>query len=286
MLPRAVVFIALALAVPLAFAGCGSSGFGLSDPSGGGTPTTIRAYMPDASDAATVDETPHESAAAQPFKGNALCASLVTGCYPDNMVNACTLAVDGGAPDAESDAASEGAPACHVVSEDSGVRTACLPTQVGGMAGSTCSTATDCSPGFECVDDGTCRHYCCSGNSACSVNQFCDVRPTAQDPNTLVPVCMLELPCTLLEPGDCADTEQCSVVREDGTTSCVPVGTALDRQPCDVEHCARGFVCIGPQGARQCAPLCYTANPGVCDSGRTCTGALPLFPDSRIGACQ
>ncbi len=286
MLPRAVVFIALALAVPLAFAGCGSSGFGLSDPSGGGTPTTIRAYMPDASDAAAVDETPHESAAAQPLQGNALCASLVTGCYPDSMIDACNLPIDGGASGAESDAATTGAPACHVVGEDSDVHTACLPTKVGGMAGSTCSNATDCSPGFECVDDGTCRHYCCSGNSACSVNQFCDVRPTAQDPDSLVPVCMLELPCTLLEPGDCAATEQCSVVREDGTTSCVPVGTALDRQPCDVEHCARGFVCIGPQGARQCAPLCYTANPGVCDSGRTCTGALPLFPDSRIGACQ
>ena len=284
MLPRAVVFIGLGLAAPLVFAGCGSSDVASSD-SSGGTPTTIRAYTPDASDAAVVDEAPHESAAAQPFHGNALCASLVTPCDPDDMVDACSL-LDGGASDAESDAATGGAPACHVVSENSSTRTACLATEIGGMAGSTCSSATDCSPGFECVDDGTCRHYCCSGNSACSVNQFCDVRPTAQAPDTLVPVCMLELPCTLLDPGDCAANEQCSVVRDDGTTSCVPVGTALDRQPCDVEHCARGFVCLGPQGARQCAPLCYTANPAVCDAGRTCTGALPLFPDARIGACQ
>jgi hypothetical protein len=295
MLPRAVVFIGWALVGPLLFAGCGDRVVSSTLPP---PPVTgIQAYEPDAAsaavsavDAGIADDSPAEAPAAlaQPFQGNPLCrASRVTGCYPDDMINACDFAPDSGAPDGDTDADLNVAPACHVVGDGATLHTACLPSTVAGMYASTCTRSTECSPGYECVDGGTCRHYCCSGNSACSVNQFCDVQPVVQAPNTLVPVCLTELPCILLDDATCPPTDQCSVVRDDGSTSCVTVGTAQDGDPCEEEHCARGLVCLGAQGARTCEPLCYTAYPAGCAStGRTCVGTLPLFQNPAYGVCQ
>ena len=161
-----------------------------------------------------------------------------------------------------------------------------MPSTVPGMVASTCAHPTECSPGYECVQGGTCRHYCCAGNSACSENQFCDVQPVADAPGTLVPVCLAQIPCILLKNEPCSPDEQCSVVRDDGATSCVTVGTAQDGQSCEEEHCASKLVCLGPLGARRCEPLCSTLTPGDCPIGRTCIGTLPLFPNPTVGVCQ
>jgi hypothetical protein len=289
MLPRAVVFIGWALVGPLLFAGCGDREI---TPTAPATPTGIRAYEPDAADAGISDdaalEAPAAFAAPAPVQGNALCnASRVSGCYPDDMINACDLPPDAGSPDGDTDADLNWAPACHVVGDDPMQHTACLQSTVAGMYASICARSTECSPGYECVAGGTCRHYCCSGNSACSTNQFCDVQPVAQSPNTLVPVCLTELPCILLDDDTCPPTDQCAVVRDDGSTSCVTVGTAQDGEGCEAEHCARGLVCLGAQGQRTCEPLCYTAYPSRCTStGRSCVGTLPLFQNPAFGVCQ
>jgi hypothetical protein len=293
MLPRALVVFGCVLAGPLFFVGCSSSAASLTPPQG--TPTVIRAYEPDAADAGVSDDTAIEApnAAAPTFQGSPLChASHLTGCYPDDLINACDFAPDSSAADADTDANVNIAPACHVVADGASVHTECEPSTVAGMYASSCSRSTECSPGYECVAGGTCRHYCCSGNSACSDSQFCDVQPVAQSPGTLVPVCMTELPCALLPSNDalqaaCPPTDQCSVVRDNGATSCVAVGTAQDGDNCEAEHCARGLVCLGALGARRCEPLCYTAYPARCKStGRTCVGTLPLFQDPTIGVCQ
>jgi hypothetical protein len=107
-----------------------------------------------------------------------------------------------------------------------------------------------------------------------------------------VPVCvplssgLNGLPCVLLNDATCAPDEQCSVVRDNGATSCITVGTAQDGESCEREHCARDFVCLGPLGSRRCAPLCKTLEPGQCMAGRTCIGTLPLFPNPTVGVCQ
>jgi hypothetical protein len=283
MLPRVVVVIGWALTWPLLFAGCGDRGFS-SNPQPG-TPTGIQAYEPDAADAGFAEDASAPIAAPAPlYQGNALChASHWSGCYPDDMINACDFAPGASTAGGETDAGVNFAPACHVVAD--GV--ACLPSTVAGMYASSCSHSTECSPGYECVEGGTCRHYCCAGNSACSDNQFCDVQPIAESPDTLVPVCLAQFPCVLLDKDACAPSEQCSVVRDTGATSCVAVGTAQDGDLCEQEHCARGLVCLGPLGSRRCEPLCHTAAPVECaGTGRTCIGTLPLFPNPIFGVCQ
>jgi hypothetical protein len=179
-------------------------------------------------------------------------------------------------------------PACHVVADGTTVQTTCLASTVAGMYASTCARSTECSPGYECVEGGTCRHYCCSGNSACSENQFCDVQPVAESPSTLVPVCLTQNPCVLLNEDTCPPSEQCAVVRDNGDTSCVAVGAAQDGQSCEKDHCARDLVCLGALGSRRCEPLCHTPPfPSTCKStNRTCVGTLPLFPNPTVGVCQ
>ena len=285
MLHRSVASIVLFFGAPLLFAGCGDGG-GAAGSASGGTPTVIRGFVPDASDAGLPDEVPQAAAMAQTYQGSPLCHALITGCYPDDAINACDLAADAGASDADAAAENWAGPACHVVAAGSSPSTACFPAGLG-LTNATCSRSTECAAGHECVGDGSCRHYCCGGNSACQINEFCDVQSTTQDPNTLVPVCMPEVPCLLLNDETCPASQQCTVVREDGSTSCVGVGTARDGDLCDAEHCARGLVCIGAQSAPRCAPLCYTTNHRACEStGRTCIGTLPLFPNPTIGVCQ
>jgi hypothetical protein len=284
MSPRSAAFIGLTagivLAMPLASAGCGGGSEGASL----ATPTVIQPFTPDASDAGVSEEVPQGAALAQELEGSPLCHASFSTCFPDDAIDACDLAADGGASDAGVEPADGAAPACHVVAN--GASPACLPAGLG-LTNAACSQSTDCAAGHECIGGGSCRHYCCSGSIACQVNEFCDVQPTAQDPTMVVPVCMPEVPCALLDSDDCPPSQQCSVVRGDGSTSCVNVGTAKDGESCDAQHCARGLVCIGAQGSATCAPLCYTAGANSCAStGRSCTATLPLFRDETIGVCQ
>jgi hypothetical protein len=96
--------------------------------------------------------------------------------------------------------------------------------------------------------------------------------------------------CELLSTaaGNCPANETCSVVRQDpltgtGTTSCVEVGTGLQGDSCDKDHCAAGFDCIGVPGNRQCFRLCHVAG-NDCGPSEVCRGGLPLF-SATVGIC-
>jgi hypothetical protein len=255
-------------------------------------PPPVRTYEPDASDASyTMAAEPAESATVSTPQGSPLCnaSPYVGGCYPDTptTAQACGIASDAGESDRGLD--DEDQPlACRVQpagdAGDAGVASACEPAGLG-VDGNPCLHGTDCAAGFECVQNA-CRHYCCAGNTSCSVSDFCDIQPTTDSPDTIVPVCMPVQPCVLLAEGGCLPGQSCAVVREDGTTSCETVGSAGPGASCDREHCAAGLVCLGAVGARQCYTLCYTATMVGCSAGQLCTGGLPLFPDPAVGWCQ
>lgn len=261
-------------------------------------PTPGLVELPDADidDAETPTDAQFDAMLPQFNFGSPLCnASTWMGCNPDDPASAnakeCNLAPDGGV---YSPAGGYGnAPlACHVeqVTSGPGVRPVCTP--VGAAAdGMPCGESTDCAPGYECVGDRTCRHYCCAGGCA-RQDEFCDIQPTASDPALKVPVCMLIRSCGLLDQpsdaGSCPRSQTCAVVHENGATSCVPTGQSQAGDECDTDHCARGLTCVGTSGHRRCYILCHTmARTSECPSTRqTCTGGLPLFPVPGIGICQ
>jgi len=110
-----------------------------------------------------------------------------------------------------------------------------------------------------------------------------------------VPVCMplrqcelvaaLDLEGGLPQPATCPSGQTCAVVREDGATSCVAIGTATAGQSCETEHCAAGFVCLGAT-VRTCYALCLMTDPGPCPAPQACKGGPPLFADPGVGVCQ
>jgi hypothetical protein len=296
MLHRAVLFVGLVLPVAAALtAGCSSSPpapipepaetliqpFG-PDASDTSNPSSTTGAEPAASGASTPDAAAPPPAALVVLTGNTLCHTpLGSGCSPDAVINACELPQDGGSSGA--DASGAFSPGCHVAAD--GSAPVCLPGG-GGMKNSYCAGPSDCAAGHECVGAGFCHRYCCSGDSDCAVNEFCDIQPMVQNPATVVPVCMTTIPCALLDNDACPSNEQCGVVREDGTTSCVAVGTALKDESCENAHCARELLCLGAQGARSCAKLCYKGIPGQCPAKQNCVGALPLFLTPTVGVCQ
>jgi hypothetical protein len=172
----------------------------------------------------------------------------------------------------------------------------CLAAGTGGD-GEQCQKSTDCADSFECVGSpGQCRHYCCAGNTSCdqasSVTTsatFCDVQPTAVG-GLNVPVCEPVTSCTLLLTGtgngSCPKGETCAVVKDDGTTSCVQIGTVGIGGDCDVYHCAAELTCLGPAGSRTCFQLCQVDAPAACPSGTTCMSSAQLFTNANVGICQ
>jgi len=300
MISRSTLSFFFALAAPTALLGGCSISTG-SFPSGG-TRTVINA-----SDAATADggdanipqETPSagssagDAVAATPYEGSPLCnASRSTACYPDDPTTSlfCKLAPDGG-PYSATSGYDDAVLACHVQSSASGAAAQPICTPAGaGTSGSACLGAADCAAGFECIGSGTCQHYCCRGEDACDTNQFCDIQPTAAPPQTKVPVCMPVRPptgCQLLNATSCSVGQTCAVVRLNGATSCVAIGSASVGDPCYEEHCGRGMVCLGSSAQRRCYQLCQTAVPAdTCTAKQTCKGGLPLFPSPEFGVCQ
>jgi hypothetical protein len=118
---------------------------------------------------------------------------------------------------------------------------------------------------------------------------FCDVQPTAVG-GLNVPVCEPVTSCTLLLTGtgngSCPKGETCAVVKDDGTTSCVQIGTVGIGGDCDVYHCAAELTCLGPAGSRTCFQLCQVDAPAACPSGTTCMSSAQLFTNANVGICQ
>ena len=241
--------------------------------------------------------------AAAVYQGNPLCnASPATSCcYPDALSvcgpAACESSTDGGADAFGGGYSQQVVYGCHLVpgplpaSTTGGsaavqaVTPSCTPGGLG-LDGALCHDPGDCAPGYECVGTvGTCRHYCCGGNGACRVDQFCDIQRTTSGSTMNVPVCVPTRQCDLLQPGTCPSGETCAVVREDGSLSCVTVGNAMAGQSCQAEHCASGLVCLGA-ATRTCYALCQVGKANQCPASQTCKGGLPLFVDPSIGVCQ
>jgi hypothetical protein len=99
-----------------------------------------------------------------------------------------------------------------------------------------------------------------------------------ENPARDIPVCVAISPCQALTDGACPADQTCSIVRADGTTSCVPKGTG---QFCEACPCAAGFTC---SAIGVCQKLCHTGQPnGECGAG-TCQGGSMNLP-TGIGLC-
>jgi hypothetical protein len=106
----------------------------------------------------------------------------------------------------------------------------------------------------------------------------------AEDPSAMIPVCVPAIPCQLLDDTSCcvgnACELTCSVVRDDGTTSCVAPGTGTLADPCP---CAAGYICS--KLTNECKKLCKIGQDAVdCDSGGKCQGGTTSLP-ADIGIC-
>ena len=184
------------------------------------------------------------------------------------------------------------ATACRVSGSTSGGSTGASVTASAcvepgaGTDGAACAGGDDCSTGFECVGTpGVCRRYCCSGTCG-DTKTFCDVQPASGAGAMSVPVCMPVAPCKLLVSGGmCLTGSTCSVVADDGTTSCVAIGTAAEGAACDTVHCMANEICVGKSGARVCEKLCHL-NGDDCSATKVCTGNATLFEeDPTVGIC-
>jgi hypothetical protein len=299
MSPRVTLYVTLALAVLGPAAACNAP------PTAAPEDFTVPHPLPaDGGDAggSSPDAGVEAQTAAPTLQGSPLCNAPLTGsCYPDDptTAKACGLAPDGGAYNAAA-GYDNAALACRVVATEpdatgTAQAPACTPAGSAGD-GSWCKSSNECQAGFDCVGAGTCQHYCCSGNTECGpelpvavADEFCDIQATTQATGVEIPVCMPIHPpggCTLLDPTACPATETCSVVRDDGSTSCVAIGGATAGQPCDKDHCAASLVCLGTPGARTCYQLCETSTSVECSTTQQCMGGLPLFPDPSVGICQ
>jgi hypothetical protein len=236
----------------------------------------------------------HDHQPALGYEGSPLCnASRGRGCYPDNPATPqlCNLAPDGGTYDPKASYNKDGVLACRVQRDGSTIKPVCESAGYG-TDGVACTMSTDCSAGYECAGTGHCQHYCCDGVCPGGPNVngkdlFCDIQPISEATSVKVPVCSVVNPCTLLaSPTGCGDTETCSVVRGDGTTSCVTVGPQKAGDDCEYDHCGRNLVCLGVPGLRKCFALCHVDAPVECSQPQKCMTELPLFQDPSIGVCE
>jgi hypothetical protein len=252
------------------------------------------------------DAGPTGMAPKSPLCGNRYDQGVDAGltCEPDTAAPCAPVAWPGDAA-THGDGGDGGTPrdasagACHVVTGPAGNTTqACAAAGAGGD-GAQCQTGADCMATFECVGSpGRCRQYCCGGDTTCKQEkgpQFCDIEPVAwgdldasADASTgySVPVCVPANGCTLLVDATCTPGQTCTIVKDDGTTSCVAVGPMHATEPCDTQHCAAGLTCLGSEGMRLCYQLCRINDPSApCDTGK-CTGSAQLFKDPSYGICQ
>ncbi len=175
------------------------------------------------------------------------------------------------------------------LSQEAGVTApSCLPTGAFG-AGGPCHTSTDCGAGLGCAaaeeQGGVCRQYCCGSVESCAQGTYCDTRWMAESVSegstpVEIPVCVPALNCELLNDNACPAGRTCTIVREDGTTSCVEPGTGKARERCP---CAPGFVCS--MLTDECKRLCRI-DRGAQDCGvdAKCQGGSMAYP-AGFGVC-
>ena len=171
-----------------------------------------------------------------------------------------------------------------------------IPTETGPVAecrspglshdGDPCESAADCASGLGCVrmesNVAVCRPYCCGDIEACGAGSYCMLGAMAEDKINAapiqIPVCTPAIDCTLLDDTTCTDGRTCTLVRADGTTSCVEPGLGKEGGACP---CAAGHVCV--LSSNTCRALCRVGAKD-CPSGMLCQGGSTGFPDG-IGLC-
>ena len=183
--------------------------------------------------------------------------------------------------------------ACRIVKKDNRSIASCAP------AGKTlesqfCASDDDCSPGLTCTGEpglGRCFRFCCHAYAmptkapdAGGGTHYCTPQPLAARPTEKVPVWVKLDNCTLLDDKlQCAENTTCTVVTNDGRTSCVPAGSGRDYASCATEACDRGYVCLGTAD-RRCRKLCKEADgSAACPSSSYCQ-RVPTIP-MGFGIC-
>lgn len=176
---------------------------------------------------------------------------------------------------------------CQLVLTDGDAAPRCGP--VGRFtAGGPCQTSADCGAGLGCVaaeeQGGVCRQYCCGSVESCPRGTYCEERPMAESvgerhPPVPIPVCVPAVNCELLNDSVCPPGLTCTIVREDGTTSCVVPGAGRADEPCP---CAPGFVCS--MLTNKCKRLCRIDGGAECGTGAKCQGGSTIYPPG-FGVC-
>jgi len=203
-----------------------------------------------------------------------LCGGADAACIPGH--NDCAL---GGDPGMGTAGMGANAVDCQLSEVDDAVVAACKGVGSFGE-GSPCQSVDDCAAGLGCVatpSGGICRPYCCGDVETCPSSTYC--APTQMAESSLqIPVCVPAKSCKLLDDSSCSNGQICTVVRADGTTSCVDPGPGMLNESCP---CAAGFFCF--KVTNTCLKLCHIGNDAECDNG-VCQGGMMNFPEG-IGVC-
>ncbi len=166
-------------------------------------------------------------------------------------------------------------------SSDELVNACALPGEV--EVGLPCLDVGDCAPGLACVHPGECRPYCCGDLEQCPKDTFCQLELLEDDgkgeTTVEIPVCAVANNCTLLDDATCPSGLTCSIVRVDGTTSCVKPGQGGLGDPC---RCDAGFVCAW--ALNECYQLCKIGSSNTCPAGYACQGGSSMYPNG-FGVC-
>ncbi|EYF06478.1 hypothetical protein [Chondromyces apiculatus] len=173
--------------------------------------------------------------------------------------------------------------ACQLVPGDASRAEGACGATGAFAAGEPCESAADCAPGLGCAATGgmagTCREYCCGNVEACASGTFCAEQTMQEDTAVPIPVCVPATGCTLLTES-CGPGQTCTIVRADGTTSCVPIGAGGVGDECP---CGDGFVCS--MLTNQCKKLCRLGESAAdCGANATCQGGSMGFP-TGYGVC-
>jgi hypothetical protein len=275
---------------------CLSAGVGCAAlPSGDSTPCLNASsnggdcgfWLPDGStDAIAV---PWEGGATDAGAGSLARSALCGGdCNPEDAL-AC---VGDGGLDAATVPDDAGAQSCRVVL-GAGQQTSSACGKAGlGADGASCTSGSDCAPGFECVGTGTCRHYCCHDDECATLTTqsngsstyFCDIATEHAASGAIVPVCDVVQTCMPFS-AQCGTEQACTIVELDPknfVTTCDAVGPGKLGDSCETQRCAIGYACIGTTGARTCQQLCDNAH--LCSGyAATCNTQSPALPKQLAG---
>jgi hypothetical protein len=211
-------------------------------------------------------------------------------CLPESDSDPCVDV----APSDDAGSTAPSVSACQLISAGEGAIGKCSEAVGAGVYASPCQSAADCSTGLGCVPatvgvegndyGGACRDYCCGDVEACPKSTFCAPQPMSEDTAVDIPVCIPATNCTLLAEGACDEGLACTIVRSDGTTSCVVPGEGIDEAdpPLNACPCADGYMCA--KHVNECKKLCHTDKPLDCPTGSTCQGGSMEFPEG-FGVC-